>query len=92
MNPNFASYDAYLERYKMFYNEEGDGRPPLLNEDEFQKAFRLLKDSYNTYQDLLDMGEMDQAQNYYAQIINKLENELAIADASDNFRIRMYDY
>lgn len=86
MNPDFSSYDAYLERYKMFYNEEGDGRPPILDKEQFHEHFQLLKDSYQTYEDYVQLGLTDQASNYYAQVINKLENELAIADGSNNFR------
>ncbi|WP_131924124.1 hypothetical protein [Hazenella coriacea] len=87
MHTQFSSFEAYIERYKMFYNEEGEGRPPLLSPDEFKNTFRLLQESYQTYKDLMEMGQMDQASNYYAQVINKLENQLAIADASDNFDI-----
>lgn len=89
MHVQFSSYDAYMERYKMFYNEEGDGRPPILDQGEFENTFRLLQESYQTYKDLMEMGKMDQASNYYAQVINKLENQLAIADASDNFDIQI---
>ncbi|AUS09437.1 hypothetical protein C1X05_11845 [Laceyella sacchari] len=85
MHDDFASYEAYLERYKMFYDEEGDGRPPIVSREQFAETFRLLKESYQAYEDMLRMGHMDQAANYYTQVINKLENTLAIADASDNF-------
>ncbi|MBA4542606.1 MULTISPECIES: hypothetical protein [Thermoactinomyces] len=91
MNPDFTSYDAYIERYKMFYNEEGDNRPPIMDEPEFNKTFRLLAESYDTYQNLIEMGHMDQAATYYANVINTLENRLAIADASDNFRRQVID-
>lgn len=86
MHSDFLSYEAYLERYKMFYNEEGDDRPPILDQTEFQEHFRLLKQSYEVYEDLVRMGKMDEAAQYYAHVINDLENRLAIADASDNFR------
>lgn len=69
----------------MFYSEEGDGRPPILSEEEFQENFRALQHSYIAYQDLIKMGHMEQAQMYYQSLINNLENQLAIADASDNF-------
>jgi hypothetical protein len=91
MERDFASYEAYLERYKMFWSEEGDGRPPLHDEQEFKRLFRLLEESYRAYRDLVQMGNMDQAANYYAQVINPLENELAIADAADNFHLRLPD-
>jgi len=89
MHPDFFSYDAYLERYKLFYNEEGDGRPPILNQEQFQEKFRLLQQSYQAYEDLIRLGKTDQAAQYYAHVINELENQLAIADASDNFRKRI---
>lgn len=85
MPADFASYEAYLERYKMFYNEEGDGRPPIISRKQFQKTFQLLKDSYQAYEDMLQLGHVEQAAHYYRQVINRLENTLAIADASDNF-------
>lgn len=81
----FESYEAYLDRYKLFYSEEGDHRPPIMSEEEFQESFRALQHSYIAYQDMLKMGHMEQAQNYYQSLINDLENQLAIADASDNF-------
>lgn len=81
----FESYEAYLDRYKTFYSEEGDHRPPIMSEEEFQENFRALRHSYIAYQDMLKMGHMDQAQIYYQSLINDLENQLAIADASDNF-------
>ncbi|SFJ08184.1 hypothetical protein [Thermoflavimicrobium dichotomicum] len=89
MIQDFSSYDAYLERYKMFYNEEGDERPPFLSEDQFQYHFQLLQESYQAYEELVQMGHMDEARNYYQQVINGLENILAIADASDNFSIEI---
>ncbi|MBA4493195.1 hypothetical protein ACFO25_07050 [Paenactinomyces guangxiensis] len=91
MNPDFFSYDAYLERYKMFYNEEGDGRPSILSEEQF-KGRLLLKECYQAYEDLVQTGQIDRASNYYSQVINKLENELAMADASDNLHIQMFEY
>jgi hypothetical protein len=85
MIENFSSYDAYLERYKMFYSEEGDNRPPILSKEQFEYQFQLLKESYDAYENLREMGHLDEASNYYQQVINGLENILAIADASDNF-------
>jgi hypothetical protein len=86
MNPDFSSYEAYQERYRMFWSEEGDGRPPMLDRKEFQRTFAALRDSYEAYEDLVQMAKTDQAARYYANVINELENRLAIADASDNFR------
>lgn len=80
----FASYQAYLDRYKTYYDEEGDGRPSMLTSHEFEEQFRLLRDSYQAYHDLIQMGHTTEASLYYSQIINQLENSLAIADASDN--------
>jgi hypothetical protein len=85
MIQDFSSYEAYLERYKMFYNEEGDERPPILSEQQFAEYFRLLKESYDAYEQLVQMGQIEEATNYYQQFINGLEDLLAIADASDNF-------
>ena len=82
---DFASYEAYLERYKMFWSEEGDGRPPILSEGEFREKFKLLRECYQTYRELMQDGQEDKAANYYINVINSLENELAIADGSDNF-------
>ena len=79
-----SSYDAYLERYRMFWSEEGDGRPPMLSEEEFRKKFQLLCECYKTYRDLMQDGQEDKAAHYYVNVINSLENELAIADGSDN--------
>lgn len=89
MQSDFSSYEAYLERYRMFYSEEDDQRPPILDRKSFQENFRLLKESYKAYQDLIKMGKMEEASQYYATVINGLENRLAIADASDNFQIRI---
>ncbi|MFC7440595.1 SGNH/GDSL hydrolase family protein [Laceyella putida] len=58
---------------------------PIFSREQFQETFQLLKESYQAYEDMLRMGHVDQAANYYAQVINRLENTLAIADASDNF-------
>ncbi|WP_124727799.1 hypothetical protein [Staphylospora marina] len=88
MHPDFSSYEAYLERYRMFWSEEGDDRPPLLGPDEFRETFEALKKAYEAMEDLERMGKMDEASAYYTGIINDLENQLAIADASDNFRKR----
>lgn len=85
MIQDFSSYEAYMERYKMFYNEEGDGRPPILSEAQFAEYFQLLKESYEAYEQLVQMGQSEEARNYYQQVINELEDLLAIADASDNF-------
>lgn len=87
MNPDFSSYEAYVERYNTFYDEEEKNRPPLMSREEFQQRFNLLRDSYQVYQQYLDMGEVDSGANYYRSIINQLENQLAIADASDNFQV-----
>lgn len=84
MISDFSSYDAYVERYKMFWSEEGDGRPPMLTREEFREKFKLLCDCYRTYWELMQDGQRDQAANYYINVINSLENELAIADGSDN--------
>lgn len=81
----FETYEAYMERYKMFWSEEGDGRPPMLEKREFQRKFALLRDSYQTYWGLIQSGQEDQAAHYYLNVINSLENELAIADGADNF-------
>ncbi|RAL25889.1 hypothetical protein [Thermoflavimicrobium daqui] len=88
MIQDFSSYEAYLERYKMFYCEEGDGRPPILSEDQFQYYFDLLKESYQAYNELAEMGHREEARNYYQQVINGLENMLAVADGTDNFPYR----
>jgi hypothetical protein len=82
---DFSTYEAYIERYKMFYSEEGDGRPPILDQSDFQHYFNVLRDSYQTMYDLRAMGKWDQARQYYQEVINPLENLLAIADGSDNF-------
>jgi hypothetical protein len=84
MHP-FSSYEAYIERYKMFWSEEGDGRPPILSETEFCKKFQLLKESYRTYWEMIRGGQESEAAHYYLNLINPLENELAIADGADNF-------
>jgi hypothetical protein len=49
----------------------------------------LLKESYQTYEEMLRMGKQEQAGQYYRSVINGLENQLAISDASDNFRIQL---
>jgi hypothetical protein len=82
----FYTYEAYRDRYKTFYDEEGDGRPGMLTVQEFDEQFQLLRDSYQAYHDLIQMGHTTEAALYYSQIINQLENQLAIADASDNFK------
>lgn len=81
----FSTYSAYLDRYRTFWSEEGDGRPPILTEETFHKNFRLLRESYDTYRDMINQGMEQEAANYYANVINLLENELAIADGYDNF-------
>ena len=86
----FQSYQAYLERYKMYYNEEGDNRPEVLTAEQFEEQFQILRDSYQAYHDLIQMGHTTEASLYYSQIINQLENQLAIADASDNFNQEIY--
>lgn len=85
LHNHFSTYQAYLERYRTFWSEEGDGRPPILTEGGFQRKFRLLRESYDTYRDLINQGMEQEAANYYTNIINLLENELAIADGFDNF-------
>lgn len=87
MNHDFSSYEAYLERYKMFYDEEGDNRPPILEHEQFMRLFQLLKESYGTYKEMIELGHRKQAANYYSSVISDLENKLAIADASDNFHV-----
>ncbi|MCH5583896.1 hypothetical protein MK805_02800 [Shimazuella sp. AN120528] len=86
----FSTYEAYLNRYKTYYDEEGDERPGMLTSEEFYKQFKLLRESYQAYHDLIQMGQTTEASLYYTQIINQLENQLAIADASDNFRQEIY--
>jgi hypothetical protein len=81
----FTTYEAYLDRYKTYYNEEGDGRPPVLSAHEFTEQFQLLHNSYQAYHDLIQMGHTDQAALYYVNVINQLEDQLAIADGSNNF-------
>lgn len=90
MNQDFSSYDAYLERYRLFYDEEGDGRPPMISQEEFQQLFALLRDSYEVYQQYVDMGNVEQGAIYYQSVINGLENQLAIADGTDNFSQDIY--
>ncbi|MBA4600732.1 hypothetical protein [Thermoactinomyces mirandus] len=89
MNHDFYSYEAYLERYKTFYDEEGDNRPPILEREQFFRLLQLLKESYETYKEMAQLGHMEQAANYYSSVINDLENKLAIADASDNFDVKL---
>lgn len=85
MNPDFSTYEAYMERYKMFWSEEGDGRPPMLTEEGFRRSFQLLKESYQIYRQLLQQGQEEEAAYYYLNVIQSLENELAVADGADNF-------
>jgi hypothetical protein len=85
MIQDFSSYEAYLERYRMFWSEEGDGRPPMLSPEEFREKFQLLRECYRTYREMIQDGREDKAADYYVNVINSLENELAIADGSDNF-------
>lgn len=85
MIQDFSSYEAYLERYRMFWSEEGDGRPPMLSPGEFREKFQLLRECYRTYREMIQDGREDKAADYYVNVINSLENELAIADGSDNF-------
>lgn len=82
---DFSSYEAYLERYRMFWSEEGDSRPPMLSPEEFREKFQLLSECYRTYREMMQDGREDMAAEYYVNVINSLENELAIADGSDNF-------
>ncbi|SDW13211.1 hypothetical protein SAMN05444487_101356 [Marininema mesophilum] len=81
----FATYDAYKERYRLYWSEEGDHRPPLMSEEQFSNKFKLLRESYGTYRDLLNQGQEEEAAMYYMNVINFLENELAVADGTDNF-------
>jgi hypothetical protein len=85
MMHSFSSYEAYMERYKMFWSEEGDGRPPILSKEEFHRKFQLLKESYRTYWEMIRGGQESEAAHYYLNVINPLENELAVADGADNF-------
>ena len=85
MIQDFSSYEAYLERYRMFWSEEGDGRPPMLSPEEFREKFQLLRECYRTYREMIQDGREDKTADYYVNVINSLENELAIADGSDNF-------
>lgn len=87
---SFSTYEAYIDRYKTYYDEEGDERPRILSAEEFTDQFQLLRESYQAYYDLIQMGHTTEASLYYSQIINQLENQLAIADASDNFRQEIY--
>lgn len=87
---SFSTYEAYCERYQMFYNEEGDNRPSMLTAEQFSEQFQLLQESYQAYNDLLQMGHTQQAALYYAQVINSLEDQLAIADASNNLNQEIY--
>ncbi|PTX64892.1 hypothetical protein C8P63_101112 [Melghirimyces profundicolus] len=82
---DFSTYEAYLDRYRTFWSEEGDGRPDLLSEEGFETTFRLLQESYQTYRDMMNQGMEEEAAHYYSNVINFLENELAIADGYDNF-------
>ncbi|MCS1350498.1 hypothetical protein [Mechercharimyces sp. CAU 1602] len=91
MNPNFSSYEAYRERYTMFWSEEGDGRPSILSPHEFSSTFQLMKESYSTYQDLIASGKEEEAAHYYGNVIHYLENKLAIADGMDNFLTNQHD-
>ncbi|EGK12716.1 hypothetical protein ACFQ49_01300 [Kroppenstedtia eburnea] len=85
MSDDFSTYQAYLERYKTFWSEEGDHRPPILTEESFYNNFRLLRESYDTYRSMINQGMEAEAAAYYGNVINLLENELAIADGFDNF-------
>lgn len=76
-----------MERYKLFYDEEGDNRPPVLDREQFTRLFQLLQESYETYKEMMELGHRKQAANYYGSVISDLENKLAIADASDNFKV-----
>lgn len=90
MEQDFSTYEAYLERYRLFYSEEGDGRPPIMSEIDFQHRFNLLRDSYQIYQQFIDMGQVEEGSHYYQNVINGLEDQLAIADGSDNFSQDIY--
>jgi hypothetical protein len=82
---DFYSFEAYRDRYRTFWSEEGDGRPPLMEEDEFQRCMELLRESYDNYRGLLLSGREEQAAGFYSTVIHALENQLAIADGTDNF-------
>lgn len=79
-----SSYDDYLKRYRMFWSEEGDDRPPMLSREEYREKYGLLCECYRTYWELMQGGQEDKAATYYTRVINSLENELALADGSDN--------
>jgi len=81
---DLSSYDGYLERYRMYWSEEGADRPPMLSPEEYREKYKLLCECYRIYWQLMRDGEKDKAANYYINVINSLENELAIADGSDN--------
>ncbi|PTM59451.1 hypothetical protein [Desmospora activa] len=81
----FHTYEAYLDRYRTFWSEEGDGRPGIMDESDFSRCMKLLRESYDNYQGLLISGQEEEAATYYGHVIHALENQLAIADGSDNF-------
>lgn len=82
---HFHTYEAYLDRYRTFWSEEGDGRPPIMEEKDFSRCMELLRESYDTYRELLMSGQEEDAAVYYSRVIHALENQLAVADGSDNF-------
>jgi len=84
MVTDLSSYDAYVARYQMYWSEEGTGRPPMLSPEEYREKYKLLCECYRTYWEMMRDGRKDKAANYYINVINSLENELAIADGSDN--------
>ncbi|MDR6225016.1 hypothetical protein [Desmospora profundinema] len=81
----FHTYEAYLDRYRTFWSEEGDGRPSLMEESEFNRCMKLLQESYDNYRGLLMSGQEEEAAGFYGRVIHALENQLAIADGTDNF-------
>ncbi|GGE14835.1 hypothetical protein GCM10011571_15440 [Marinithermofilum abyssi] len=85
MTREFFTYEAYIDRYKTFWSEEGDGRPEIMSREGFQQSMHLLQDCYETYRNMIQLGQEQEASRYYLNIINPLENELAIADGTDNF-------
>ena len=51
-----SSYDDYLKRYRMFWSEEGDDRPPMLSREEYREKYGLLCECYRTYWELMQGG------------------------------------
>ncbi|MBD1371192.1 hypothetical protein IC620_02315 [Hazenella sp. IB182357] len=91
MHSQFFTYDAYKERYQLFYSDPDTEKPNMLAPAQFTEQLQLLKDSYQVYDDLVQMGRIQQASTYFYSVVNHLENQLAIADASDNLNIQVVD-